>query len=161
MGGASNLTTTISSWTTAGCHQDDMNCLRTLNINAVVSDSMTLAACITHCNSKGHTITRLEYARECYRGASFVNSGGALIADATTQLHALLWRLHRALCAAANSGSGSGTSSVTKTGTVLAAPTGSTSTCGSHVPVKRNHKHKAFRRMHENLGLFRACVPPR
>ncbi|KAH9914884.1 uncharacterized protein BXZ73DRAFT_81497 [Epithele typhae] len=146
-GGASNLTTTISSWTTASCHQDDMNCLRTLNVNAVVSDLMTLAACITHCNSKGHTITRLEYARECYRGASFINSGGALIADATTQLHALLWRLHR---------SGSGTSSATKTGAVLAAPTGSTSTCGSHVPVKQNHKHKAFRRMHENLGLFRA-----
>ncbi|KAH9912318.1 WSC-domain-containing protein [Epithele typhae] len=113
-GGASNSTAAISGWTAAGCRQDDVNRLRTLNVDAFASNTMTLAACVAHCDSKGHTIAGLD--------------------------------------AAAISGSSSG--SATKTGAVLAAPTGSSSTCDSHAPAKRNHKRKAFGRMHENSDLF-------
>ena len=59
---------------------------RTLNVDAFTSDAMTIDACIAHCDALGQPLAGLEYARECYCGAAFVNGGGAVLADAACNM---------------------------------------------------------------------------
>ncbi|KAI0659966.1 WSC-domain-containing protein [Cubamyces menziesii] len=68
-----------AGWIAVGCASDVPS--RTLNVDAFTSQQMTIESCISHCASRGHSMAGLEYSRECYCGSSFVNGGGAPLAD--------------------------------------------------------------------------------
>ncbi|KAI0367419.1 WSC-domain-containing protein [Pilatotrama ljubarskyi] len=77
---STNVSGLPSGWTAVGCAADVPG--RALNVDAYTSEQMTIGSCIAHCAARGHTMAGLEYARECYCGSSFVNGGGAPLADA-------------------------------------------------------------------------------
>ncbi|KAM5541687.1 hypothetical protein V8D89_004668 [Ganoderma adspersum] len=78
----SNATASLpAGWAAAGCRKDNVGG-RTLNVDAFTSEAMTAETCVAHCAARGHTLAGVEYARECYCGSSFVNGGGAVLADA-------------------------------------------------------------------------------
>ena len=77
----SNTNVTLpDGWSSIGCRQDDVSG-RTLNVDALTSENMTIAGCIAHCAALGHPIAGVEYARECYCGSAFVNGGGMVLPD--------------------------------------------------------------------------------
>lgn len=61
---------TSSNWAYAGCAADDYFD-RTLTGPSTSSDSMTVKTCVDFCESKGHALAGLEYARECYCGDDY------------------------------------------------------------------------------------------
>lgn len=77
---STNVSGLPSGWSAVDCASDVPG--RTLNVDAYTSQQMTIGGCIAHCAQLGHTMAGLEYARECYCGSSFVNGGGAALADA-------------------------------------------------------------------------------
>ena len=83
---AMNSTAAISGFTAAGCRADLVGGKRTLNVDAFTSATMTLAACVAHCDARGHALAGVEYSRECYCGDAFANGGGAPIADSTCDM---------------------------------------------------------------------------
>jgi len=61
---------TSDGWSYAGCATDDYF-TRTLTGPSTSSDSMTVKTCVDFCESKGHVLAGLEYARECYCGDEY------------------------------------------------------------------------------------------
>lgn len=64
---------TSSNWAYAGCAVDDYF-HRTLTGPSTSSDSMTVKTCVDFCDSSGHALAGLEYARECYCGDEYSNA---------------------------------------------------------------------------------------
>ncbi|KAI0823488.1 WSC-domain-containing protein [Trametes gibbosa] len=81
---STNVADLPAGWTAVGCASDVPQ--RALNVDAFTSERMTIEACVTHCSMLGHSIAGLEYSRECYCGAEFVNGGGQPLADSACNM---------------------------------------------------------------------------
>ena len=130
---AMNSTAAISGFTAAGCRADLVGGKRTLNVDAYTSvQNMTVDACIAHCDALGHTMAGLEYARECYCGSSFVNGGGAPLADS--------------MCNMACTGDSATACGGADALTVFQK--------GASAGARRSHRARHFGRAHQHSGLF-------
>ena len=129
----SNSTTSLpSGWTAIGCRKDNV-AGRTLNVDAYTSvQNMTVDACIAHCDALGHTMAGLEYARECYCGAAFVNGGGAVLADTACNM----------ACTGDSATACGGADALT----VFQK--------GASAGARRSHRARHFGRAHQHSGLF-------
>ncbi|OCH94040.1 WSC-domain-containing protein [Obba rivulosa] len=82
---ASNSTIDLpAGWSAAGCVSDTLQ--RTLNHDAFTGTTMTVASCVSWCDSRGWSMAGLEYSRECYCGDSFVNGGGDPLPDSACDM---------------------------------------------------------------------------
>ncbi|KAL1948678.1 hypothetical protein VTO73DRAFT_10484 [Trametes versicolor] len=126
---STNVSGLPSGWSAVGCASDVPG--RTLNVDAYTSQQMTIGGCIAHCAQLGHTMAGLEYARECYCGSSFVNGGGAALADAQCNMP----------CAGDSS---------KVCGGAMALSVFKKTTAGS----ARRHKARHFGRGHEHSDMF-------
>ncbi|TBU27996.1 WSC-domain-containing protein [Dichomitus squalens] len=129
----SNSTASLpSGWTAIGCRKDNVKG-RALNVDAFTSVStMTVESCVAHCDSLGHTLAGLEYARECYCGAAFTNGGGAVLADSACNM-----------ACTGDSGSICGGADAL---TVFQK--------GASAGARRSHKARHFGRAHQHSDLF-------
>ena len=120
-----------AGWTAFGCRKDNARG-RTLDVDAYTSSKMTIGGCIAHCAERGHSMAGLEYARECYCGAAFVNGGGAVLADTACNM----------ACTGDSATACGGADALT----VFQK--------GASAGARRSHRARHFGRAHQHSGLF-------